>query len=255
MAKDDEFAALTKLLDEAVLDPRLWVAVCDRLAAFLGGVGTVLVAEEPEKQGPWVVRSKSLDGLIDAVFRDGWQHRNFRRRAVPLMKRRGYATDYDIADAATMRREPFYTELLAPQKLGTFIGLGIPVGPDFYLAAIEREIGAPAPDADLIGRIERIQPMLAAAGRTSAALGRMKLDMWRDLSSDPERAIFLIDHFGRVLERNAAAEDFVGPSLHLKRQQIRLTDGAANVRFQHLIAVATAHGASEARRRHPYSAD
>ena len=42
-----------------------------------------------------------------------------------------------------MRREPFYTELLAPQKIGNFIGLNIAVGDPTWIASVER-LGRPA---------------------------------------------------------------------------------------------------------------
>ena len=63
---------------------------------------------------------------------------------IPIIKRQGYATDFDIADAATMRREPFYTELLAPQKIGNFIGLNIEVGRQTWIASVERGSDAAA---------------------------------------------------------------------------------------------------------------
>jgi DNA-binding CsgD family transcriptional regulator len=239
VADSDELARLTRLLDEAVLDPALWVAACDRLAAYLGGVGAVLFAEDVERQGPWSIHSPSINGLIEAMFRDRWHHDNIRRRSIPLLKTRGYATDLDIADATAIQRDPFYAELLASHRLGSFVGLGVPAGQDFHIAVVEREIGAPPPDAALMARIGSIQPALAASARASVALGRMKLEWWREVSSDPGRAVFLVDHAGRIIDRNAASENFVGTSVRIRQQHIHLADAAADVRFRQLLAAAT----------------
>ena len=138
MAADRELQDLRELLERAALDGDLWSTVCDRLADFLGGVGTVFVPEDLSVQGPWLVASASLSELIATAFREEWHLRNYRRRAIPIIKRRGYATDFDIADAATMRREPFYCELLAPRKIGNYVGLNVAVGDQTWIASVQR---------------------------------------------------------------------------------------------------------------------
>ncbi len=124
---------LQRSLDAAVLNSSAWRDVCDRLAASLDGVGAVLVPEAAERQTAGIVASASLDGLLHTIFRDGWVQRNYRRHAIPIIKSRGYGTDLDIADAEVMKREPFYTDLMASQKLGIFIGLHLPIGADTYV--------------------------------------------------------------------------------------------------------------------------
>ncbi len=126
----NELDDLAKLTDRAVLEPARWEDVCDALARFMGGVGTVLVPEAKEYQTGPLVASASLAEYREKIVREDWHLRSFRRRVVPLIKTRGYGTDLDIADAALMAREPFYTELITPMKFGVFIGLHIPAGRD-----------------------------------------------------------------------------------------------------------------------------
>lgn len=235
-----EFEALQKLLDRAVLDGERWREAGDRLAEYLGGVGTTFVPEEIEDQGPWLVHSASLSELIAATFEGEWHRRSYRRNAIPIIKQRGYATDLDIADDETMRREPFYQELLVPRGFGYFVGLNIQVGHQAWIASVERELGAPVPDRRLFDRVRRILPSLTASARASFALGRKRLESWGDLLAEQGRGLFLVDFLGRVIDRNAASELFLGSGLTLKDRRIVLPDRQADAAFQQLLASACA---------------
>ena len=219
------------MLDRAVLDTQLWRAVCDKLAEFLGGVGAAFVPEDVALQGPWLVSSASLSELIAAIFRDDWHLRNYRRRAIPIIKRQGVATDFDIADAATMRREPFYTELLAPQKIGNFIGLNVEVGRQTWIASVERGTDAAPPDQALKDRALRVLPYLAAAVRSSFALGHNRLESWNDLIAEEDRGVFLVDYLGRIIDRNEASEAFLKTALRIRNRTLQLGDSRRNVQF------------------------
>lgn len=235
-----EFEALQKLLDRAVLDGERWREAGDRLADYLGGAGTIFLPEEIEDQGPWLVHSASLSELVTALFDGEWHLRSYRRHAIPIIKQRGYATDLDIADDETMRREPFYQELLVPRGFGYFVGLNIQVGHQAWIASVERELGAPVPDRQLFDRVRRILPSLTASARASFALGRKRLESWGDLLADQGRGLFLVDFRGRVIDRNAASELFLGDGLALNDRRICLPDPHADQAFRQLLASACA---------------
>jgi DNA-binding CsgD family transcriptional regulator len=246
LAKDRELEELRELLDRAVLDTQLWRAVCDKLAEFLGGVGAAFVPEDIAQQGPWIVSSASLSELIAAIFRDDWHLRNYRRRAVPIIKRQGVATDFDIADAATMRREPFYTELLAPQKIGNFIGLNVEIGRQTWIASVERGTDAAPPDQALTDRALRVLPYLAAAVRSSFALGHNRLESWNDLVAQEDRGVFLMDYLGRVIDRNEASEAFLKTALRIRNRSLLLGDSRRDAQFQRLVEAACTPLSSDA---------
>lgn len=238
MPDDRELYELRELLDRAVLDAQLWRAVCDKLAEFLGGVGAAFVPEDIALQGPWIVSSASLSELIAAIFRDDWHLRNYRRRSLPIIKRQGFATDFDIADAATMRREPFYTELLAPHKIGNFIGLNVEVGRQTWVASVQRGSGAPPPDQAVIDRAMRMLPHLSAAVRSSFALGHKSLEAWKDVIAEEDRGVFLVDYLGRIIDRNEASEAFLKTALRIRGRSLHLSDPRRDVQFQHLVDAA-----------------
>jgi DNA-binding CsgD family transcriptional regulator len=239
-SNEQEFDRLEKLLDRAVLDSELWPEVCDRLASYLGGVGAAFVPEDVGLSGPWIVASPALSGVIAQVFREGWHLRNFRRRAIPVIKQRGYGTDLDIADAATLRREPFYAELLAPWKLGYFVGLNVKVGRQTWVAAVEREAAAAEPDEMLFGRARRVLPVLSGSVRASFVLGRKRFEVWNDFLAERSRAVFVLDYLGRVIDQNEVAETFLKRGLRLRNGVLQLRDAARDEAFQRLVGAACA---------------
>ncbi len=234
---------LQATVDRAVLDRAKWVEVCDRLAEFLGGVGATIVPDAAEYQVPGlVVGSPSLDELTATIFRDGWIARNYRRRSIPLIKERGFATDYDIADEHTFAREPFYAELMAAHGLGTFVGLELLTTSHTFIAAVERKAGAPPPDDDLLRRIKLARPILSGGARASVAVGALRFESWTDLATDGSRAVFVLDHLGRVIDRNAASEPLLGGSIELAQQRLRLRDPRDDRQLARLVEVACAGG-------------
>jgi DNA-binding CsgD family transcriptional regulator len=124
--------------------------------------------------------------------------------------------------------------------LGYFVGLNIEVGHQAWIASVERELGAPVPDRRLFDRAQRILPALNASARASFALGRKRLESWGDLLAEQGRGLFLVDFLGRVIDRNAASEPFVGGGLALKDRRISLPDPQADIAFQQLLSSACA---------------
>jgi DNA-binding CsgD family transcriptional regulator len=237
---DEEFRKLRMLLDRAVLDAELWRDVCDGLASWLGGVGASFVPEDVGLSGPWNTASASLSGVIEQVFREGWHLRNLRRKSIPIIKQRGYATDLDVVDAAAMRREPFYTDLLGPWRLGHFIGLNVRIGRQGWIAAVERETGAAPPGEAQFGRVRRVLPVLQSAARASFALGGKRYGAWRDFVAEQSRGVFVVDYLGRVMDRNAVAEEYLKSGLRLRNGGLQLTDSARDPALQRLVTAASA---------------
>lgn len=234
---------LQRTVDEAVLDRGKWVDVCDRLAEVLGGVGGSIVPESIEHQtASIVVVSPSLEGLATRIFREGWVHRNYRRRWLPIIKARGHATDYDIADERTLRMDPFYADLLASQKLSTFVGLHLVTTNQAYIASVELPASSPAPDNEMMALVGKVRPILSAGARASVAIGALRFDGWKGLAADQTRAMFVLDHAGRVIDRNAASEPLIGPVLDITQQQIRLRHPRDDQSLARLLAAATAAG-------------
>ena len=219
-------------------DPARWRDVCDRLADLLGGVGSVFVPNAAGDRTSQVVASESLGELIQTIFRDGWLERNYRERTLPIIQARGFATDLDIADADVMKREPFYADLLASHQLGIFAGLRVPGGRDGFVAAIERRLTAPPPDSEMFRRMAASQRMLSSGVRASAAIGTAQLRSWGDLAVESDRAIFVLDGLGRLIDRNAATELLLGSVFTSTGTSLRLVSPVADRTFEQLVSAA-----------------
>jgi DNA-binding CsgD family transcriptional regulator len=227
---------LQTTVDHAVLDHQKWVDVCDRLAEFIGGVGTAIVPDAAEYQVPGlVVYSPSLEGLVSTIFRDGWIPRNYRRHAIPLIKQRGFATDYDIADERTMRMEPFYADLLATQKLGVFVGINIVTTSHTFIAAVERAASAPPPDDEMFQRVGLARHILSEGARASVAVGALRFQTWKEFAPEGARAVFVLDRLGNVIDRTPASETLIGNGVELSQRRLRLSDPRENQQLSRLI--------------------
>ena len=144
-----------------------------------------------------------------------------------------------------MRREPFYCELLAPRKIGNYVGLNVAVGDQTWIASVQRASDAPPPDEALIARAKQALPALAAAARSSFMLGRKRFENWKDVIDEESRGVFLVDHLGRLIDRNAASEVFLKAAMRLRNRTLHLSDPRQDVAFQHMVAVACSARASE----------
>ncbi len=241
MSSDErKLETLQATVDRAVLDATKWVEVCDRLAELIGGVGTNIAPDAAEYQIPaLVVGSASLAELRAAYFREGWAGRDYRRRSLPLIRERGFATDYDIADERTLAREPFYADLMARHGLGTFVGLEIVTTSHAFVAAVERRAGAPRPNDDLLKRIEIARPILAGGARASIALGALQFETWTGLATQSSRAMFVLDYLGRVIDRNAATEPLLdGGGIELAQQRLQLRNPRDHRQLRRLVVAA-----------------
>jgi DNA-binding CsgD family transcriptional regulator/PAS domain-containing protein len=235
--------ALQYSADQAVLDPSKWVEVCDRLADYIGGVGAAIGPDAVEYQLPGlIVASPSLEGLMTTIFRDGWINRSYRRRAIPIIKQRGFATDHDIADERTLRTEPYYADLMASHDLGIFVGLNVLTTTHTFIAGVQRSASAPPPDDDLFERVDLARPIIASAARASVAVGGLRIEGWKDLAIDGTRAVFVLDPLGRVIDRNAAAEPLIGSALEISHHQLRLLDPRDDQQLARMIEIACAAG-------------
>lgn len=236
-----KLSLLQTTVDKAVLDRNKWVDVCDRLAEFVGGVGSAILPEAAEYQIPGlIVTSPALEGLMTTIFRDGWIARNYRRRSIPIIKDRGFATDYDIADERTFRMEPFYADLMASQKLGVFVGFNVVTTTHTFIAAIERAASAPPPDDALMQRVQLARRIVSEGARASVAVGSLRFETWKDFAPEGARAVFVLDQLGNVVDRSAASETIIGRSVELVQRRLRLADPRENLQLGGLIDAACA---------------
>jgi DNA-binding CsgD family transcriptional regulator/PAS domain-containing protein len=230
---------LTQELDAAILDAGRWKNVCDALASITGGVGTALIPFDRNHRGSWIIRSDSIGGLMQTYVRDGWYKRDLREAAWPIMRRRGFATDFDLVDQDMMRRHPYYQDFLVRGGASTFIGIHIPTQGEDWVAAIQLPVGAGSPESEVIGLLPRIRTKVAGAVRSAQAIAVPGFEQWASFFEGTDRGVALLNRDGRIKRMNGPAENLLMPLLG-GAGEIKLNNPKATGRLGDLIAAACA---------------
>src|SRR5262245_53457855 len=187
------FHRLETELDAAILDASRWQAVGDALAGAVDGLGTAFIPFEASKRAPWLVRSESVGELVDVYLKEGWYKRDLRERTIPVIRRRGFVTDYDVGDRDQLGNQAFYADYMFKLKFGIFIGIQIPTPEGEWCASIQRSFSSGAPDQSTLERVPLLRRMLVDAARASRAIGAAGLENWRAHFEGPDLGFALLD--------------------------------------------------------------
>lgn len=230
---------LTRELDAAVLDAGRWKNVCDALAAITGGAGTALIPFDRNHRGSWIIKSDSIGGLMETYVRDGWYKRDLREAAWPIMRRKGFATDFDLVDRDMMRRHPYYQDFLARGGASTFIGIHIPTHADDWVAAIQLPLGDGIPGSHTVELLPRIRTKIADAVRSAQAITVAGVESWTSFFEGSDKGIALLSRAGRINRMNEVAESLLMPFVGAGGE-IKLADRKAAGQLCDLTAAACA---------------
>ncbi|RWL78660.1 MAG: helix-turn-helix transcriptional regulator [Mesorhizobium sp.] len=230
---------LTRELDAAVLDASRWKNVCDALAAITGGAGTALIPFDRNHRGAWIIKSDAIGGLMETYVRDGWYKRDLREAAWPIMRRKGFATDFDLVDQDMMCRHPYYQDFLARGGASTFIGIHIPTQGDDWVAAIQLPAGAGTPGSHTIELLPRLRTKIADAVRSAQAMAASGVENWASFFEGTDRGIALLTRDGQINKMNAAAERLLMPFVG-RGGEIKLGDPKAARQLTDLTGAACA---------------
>lgn len=226
-------------LDAVVLDASRWKGVCDALAGVMGGAGTALIPFDPKRRGPWIVHSDSIGGGVDLYIREGWYARDVRQAAWPMMRARGYATDFDIIDPDVMRRHPYYQDFLARDHVETFVGLHLPTPTEEWVASVQLPSHRSL-ESGVVETIPRVRAMLTSAVRAAAALSASGLESWLSFFERADRGIALLTSESRVRRMNAAAADLLLPFAK-PSGELAIGDQRRQEQLEALLAAACRH--------------
>jgi hypothetical protein len=100
--------AIAQGIVDAAVQPNLWVRSMDTIAAETGSVGTVLIPLRGSI--PNVPSSETILRSTEAYFAEGWYARDERFKSIPVMIRRGVATDFDFTNVNEMKRNAYYQD-------------------------------------------------------------------------------------------------------------------------------------------------
>ena len=207
-----EDAALALL--DAAMDPSRWGDAMDRVAAFAGATGTMLIHTRGPRPG--YPLSRSVAEGIDIYFREGWNLRDERTPGLPFMRRRGAFVDQDFVDRDELKRSAYYDYL---RRFGINWSAGIGV------SDVEEELALMIYFSDRHGHVSptevaslmRLRPHINAAARLSRNLAFANATGMVDAYQSLGCPSVLLGRGGRVIRFNAAAEPLIGNGLTLSR--------------------------------------
>ena len=131
-----KLAVAASSLIDAAFDPAAWAVSLQAISVAINAKGILLL---PIKgRVPGVPLSDDIGELVEHYFRDGWHQQDFRDLGIPKLLRTGILVDQDLVSADSMKRMPFYQELLRPHDVKWFCGVAFEADDEMWCAAIQR---------------------------------------------------------------------------------------------------------------------
>ena len=141
---------LARAISEAAFDPAKWVDVCDGMARLVGGCGSLIFPSDRDQLHLGLPRSAALEDSFSRYVAGEWYKRDLRYATVPVLRRRGWATDADCIAYDQVARSEYYQDFLMPVGLGWYTGIEFKSDQNFWNVSIQRELGKdPFLEADI----------------------------------------------------------------------------------------------------------
>lgn len=223
---------------EAATDQSLWAKALDVVTEQTRAFGAALLPASGDAL-PNLAYTASMAPSAASYFRDGWNLRDERYRAMPAFMKNGVGDDFDVMSYDHMRRHPYYQEFLVPHGLHWFAGVRVSCGDDLWFLSIQRSIkqGPFSPEEkDRLTRLTRSLPGSIALSRALGSAGALSA---LDAFEFSRTAAVLIDRRGRAMRLNSSAERLLQGDIQIRDRRIaaadRLATAALDRRLHELI--------------------
>jgi DNA-binding CsgD family transcriptional regulator len=230
----DDLKAISSAFGDVVSDPQQWPDVLHRFSQAVGATGTALL---PYSLGPEHMQvSQGIKDAVAGYVKEGWHEegRDPRRRAVVKHLRGEAAADDDVITPDEMRRSPFYNAL--PRfGLRWWAGVGFWGGPDLWCLAVQRSEreGQFTPKEKEI--LNRLSARLSEISALSHTIGRSAALQFTDALNALDQPAVSLDHSGRAIHINAAAEALFDNSFRVVRKAFYVRDPQSMRDLERLI--------------------
>jgi DNA-binding CsgD family transcriptional regulator len=211
---------------EAALDATLWVKALEAAVGTTQSYGAILI---PVSGGalPTLPFTESMTGSFETYLRDGWYLRDERMRGMEAMIRRGVAVDFDLFDADTIARHPYYQEFLAPHRLRWWVGLDMSCGDQLWCLSLQRTIDQePFSEAEQ-EQLVRLARRISTSAAIARALGANAANAALDAFEMSDTAVVLIDRHGKVFKANSSALRLLVDDVQIKEGVLTVSDPPA----------------------------
>ncbi|MBZ9775008.1 helix-turn-helix transcriptional regulator [Mesorhizobium sp. CO1-1-8] len=213
-----DFDAIGIAFTEAAVDPTRWDAAMEAVSELTGSVGAVLF--DTKGHLPGIPHSASMSPSFEAYVRDGWIHHDERYRIVPLIERRGVATDLDLLTVDEMNKHPYYREFLEPFDLKWFAGVKAAAGGDLWCLSIQRSKAQGTFSPDELRQLADFSTRLGSMVAVARALGFARVEAALEAFDISGTAAVMLDRDGQVLRTNGPADQLLGHDLQITHRQL-----------------------------------
>jgi DNA-binding CsgD family transcriptional regulator len=217
-----DFDATAAAFVRAAVDPTQWASAMEVAAEATDSFGAMLIPFHHRL--PNLPRSTSMEPVIEDYVGKGWIESDERRRSIPMLLRRGVATDLDFMTTAQISRHPYYQELLAPHGLRWFAGVYVACGEDQWCLALQRSIQQGPFLPQEIKRLAALSEKLGSAAALARALGHARAEAALQAFHVSNLAVVLLNRSGEVLHANAAAERKLRGDPRIERSRVLSMD-------------------------------
>lgn len=227
----DQLRKVETLILDTAIDAAAWPRVIEGLRLATGAFGINITPGSVHQSS--VLSSPSIDRGLEYYFSEGWSERDYRVKALPLLRNQKVFIDSDFMTEEDYQDEFFRFLQKWNIKFGAVIGFK--AGDELLCASLHRTVSQdPFTDADkqaLLGVSDR----LSMAASMTKALSDAKLDGLSAGFDMMHLPLMLFDRTGRLIRMNAAAQRLLGPDLTVVRGEVRTRLPAESARLRHLI--------------------
>ena len=195
------------------------------MADATGSLGAIVVPISGRL--PFLPRTRSMEPSFERYIEDSWVMRDERYRAVPIILKRGVATEFDFTAPDEMARHPYYQEFLAPFNLRWWAGVKFACEEDCWCLSLIRTPSQGPFSAAEQKQLAALSRRLSAAGALVRALGFARADAAMAAFDASGTAILLLDRHGRIVRVNEAAEHALGNGVDIVRGRLTSFDHEA----------------------------
>lgn len=231
----ERLVAASSNLGEVIVDPTLWPQMMAEICAAAGATGAALL--QSDIRTPDIPRTESVDHCFKYYFASGWQTHDTRaERTVPLLARgQAVVTDQDIVTPEEMYKLDFYNECALAFGLPWFAGVGLWAGSALWAMVIQRteQQGPFEPHETRI--LSLLSPRLTEIATLSKAVGQATLHGIGNALHLVAQPAIALDHFGSVLETNAAGEEIFDDEFFVHNRRIVAYDQHASRALEVLV--------------------
>jgi DNA-binding CsgD family transcriptional regulator len=220
-----KFCKVADAFASAAVDPSRWNEAMEITAQASDSFGALLVPIRGRQ--PEFPITDSLRPAAEIYIRDGWIHRDFRYSGVPIMVRRGVATDFDITTAGEIARHPYYQEFQAPFGLRWFAGVKVGSGDEMWALSIQRSISQGPFSPAEVEELAALSRHLAGTAELARAFGSARVDAAMQAFEMSGSAVVLLDRCGEVVRTNGTTERLLGNDLQIVNRRLVSFDRSA----------------------------